>query len=83
MCLSPFGVIVAAVAAVALAAFVIALVVATATVPTFDIGLIFECCVCRRLASLSPLAATHTGRLQVGWYIIIMALDRGGGEVVE
>jgi len=28
-------------------------------------------------------AATHTARLQVGWYIILMASDGGGAEVVE
>ena len=27
-------------------------------------------------------AATHTARLQVGWYIIFMASEGGGGEVV-
>ncbi len=26
--------------------------------------------------------ATHTARLQVGWYIIFMAFEGGGGEVV-
>jgi hypothetical protein len=28
-------------------------------------------------------AATHTSRLQVGWYIICMASEGGGGEVVK
>jgi len=27
-------------------------------------------------------AATHTAHLQVGWYIICMASEGGGGEVV-
>ena len=34
-------------------------------------------------STLSALAATHTARLQVGWYIIFMASEGGGGEVVE
>jgi hypothetical protein len=38
-------------ATAALAAFAIAFAVITATVLTVDIGLIFDCCVCRRLAS--------------------------------
>ena len=31
----------------------------------------------------ASLAATHTARLQVGWYIIFMASEGGGGEVVS
>jgi len=65
--LSPFGVVIAAIAAVAaitivlispatvaLAAFVVALAVVTNTFLAVDVGLIFDCCVCRRLASSSP-----------------------------
>ena len=71
--LSPFGIIVAAVAAVAViaisvavvliapatialaaAAFVVVLAVVTTTFLAIDAGLIFDCCVCRHLASLLP-----------------------------
>jgi hypothetical protein len=64
--LSPYSVLVAAVAAVAavvlvapatvtaLATFVIALTVVTTTFLAVDVGLIFDCCVCRLLASSSP-----------------------------
>ena len=74
MCFSPFGVIVAAVAAVvdavavvlvapatvaALAAFVVALAVVTTTFLAVDVDYIFDCCVCRRLASSSPPPSPH------------------------
>jgi len=53
--LSPFAVIVAAIAAVSLVTFVIALAVVTTTFLTVDVSLIFDCCgVCRHLAPSSP-----------------------------
>ena len=66
--LSPFGVIVVAIAVVviivdviliapatvALATFVIPLAVVTTTFLAVDVGLIFDCCFCCRLASLLP-----------------------------
>ena len=74
MCLLPFGVIVATVAAVAvivtviavvlvapatiaLAAFVVALAVVITMFLAIDFGLIFDCCVCCHLESLSATAS--------------------------
>jgi hypothetical protein len=48
------AIVLVAPATAALAAFVIAFAVVTATVFTVDIGLIFDCCVCPRLASSLP-----------------------------
>ncbi len=47
-------VLVAPATVAALAAFVVALAVITTTFLAVYVGLIFDCCVCRRLASSSP-----------------------------
>jgi hypothetical protein len=48
------AVVIVAPATIALAAFVVALAVVITTFLAVDFGLIFDCCVCRRLASSSP-----------------------------
>ena len=48
------AVVLVAPATVALAAFVVALAVVTTTFFAVDVGLIFDCCVCRRLVSSLP-----------------------------
>ena len=47
-------VVLVAPATIALAAFIVALAVVTTTFLAIDVGLIFDCCVCRHLASLLP-----------------------------
>jgi hypothetical protein len=47
-------VILVAPASTTLATFAVTLAVVTTTFLNFDVGLIFDCCVCRRLASQLP-----------------------------
>jgi hypothetical protein len=54
-------VLVAPATVTALAAFVVALAVITITFLAVDVGLIFDCCVCRRLVSSSPPSPRGSG----------------------